>query len=142
MPTEYGTLPPTPAGIRRLEINGFDLAAITHDVDDWLSHGKYASCDTSRCRDGVATVRLENLAAADGSLMVFEMHKLGRRGLLRTRSFWVVQLYSAVGPDGPLAMRGCVWGKTCASAILDAHRDVRHGFLSIADFEMASGVPA
>ena len=125
-----------------MKINGFDLAAITNDVDDWRSHGKYASCDTTRTHEGVATVSLENLAAGDGSLMVFEIHKLGKRGLVHTRSFWVVQLYSAVGPDGPLARRGCVWGKTSVSAILDAHRDVRHGFLSVADFEMASGVPA
>ena len=74
--------------------------------------------------------------------MVFEIHKLGKRGLVRTKTFWVVQLYSAIGPDGPLDRRGCVWGRTCVSAIFDAHLDVKHGFLSVADFEMASGVPA
>ena len=141
MPKDFGTLPPTPVGIGRLKINSFDLAAITNDVDNWRSHGKHASCDITRSQEGVATVCLENLAAADGSLMVFEIHKLGKRGLLRNKAFWVVQLYSAVGPDGPFEGRGCVWGKTCVSAIFDAHLDVKHGFLSIADFEMASRVP-
>ena len=141
MPKDYATLPPTPAGIRRLKINRFDLAAITHDVDNWRSHGRYASCDLARTEEGVATVSLENLAAGDGSLMVFEIHKLGKRGLVRNKAFWVVQLYSAIGPDEHLDRRGCVWGKTCVSAIFDAHVDVKHGFLSVADFEMASGVP-
>ena len=139
---DYGTLPATPVGIRRLNINDFDLAAITLDVDNWQSHGKLASYDITRRQQGIAMVCLENLAAADGSLMVFEIHKLGKRGLLRTKAFWVVQLYSAVDPDAPLKRRGCVWGKTCVSAIHEAHIDVKHGFLSVADFEMASAVPA
>ena len=145
MTSDYGTPPATPAGIRRLSINDFDLAAITHDVDNWQSHGKFASYDITARQHGMARVCLENLAAADRSLMclmVFEIHKLGKRGLLRTKAFWVVQLYSSVDPGGPLERRGCLWGKTCVSVIHEVHIDVKHGFLSVADFEMASGVPA
>ena len=142
MLNDFGTLPHTPISIRRLPINDFDVAAIHHDVDNWQSHGKFASYDITGRQQGIARVGLENLAAGDGSLMVFEIHKLGKRGFLWTKAFWVVQLYSAVDPDGPLDRRGCVWGKTCVSAIHEAHIDVKHGFLSVADFEMASCVPA
>ena len=131
-------LPPTPEGVSRLRINDFDLAAITHDVDNWRSHGKFASYDISRRTQGVATVVLDNLAAADGSLMVFEVHKLGRRRFFRVRPFWVVQLYSSPDASGPFEKHGCVWGKMCVSAIHEAHLDVKHGFLSIANFQMAS----
>ena len=96
----------------------------------------------ARRGDGVARVCLENIAAMDGSLMVFEIHKLGTKGFLWTKAFWVVQLYSASDASGPLKKRGCVWGKTCVSAIHEAHIDVKYGFMSIADFEMASRVPA
>ena len=34
MLNDYGTLPPTEIGIRRLPINDFDVAAITHDVNN------------------------------------------------------------------------------------------------------------
>ena len=142
MLNDYGTLPPTEIGIRRLPINDFDLAAITHDVNNWQSHGKFAAYDIAERRQGVARVCLENLAAADGSLMVFEIHKLGKKGFLRTKVFWVVQLYSTRDAEDTLERRGCVWGKTCVSAIHEAHVDVKHGFISIADFAMATSASA
>ena len=141
MLNDYGALPPTEVGIRRLSISDFDLAAITHDVDNWQSHGKFGAYDITERRRGVARVCLENLATADGSLMVFEIHKLGRKRFLRTRAFWVVQLYSTRDAEGTLERRGCVWGRTCVGAIHEAHLDVKHGFLSIADFGLASSVP-
>ena len=141
MSTDHTPLPITPDGIQRLPISDFDLSAITHDVEKWQTHGKFASYDITRRREGVAKIFLENLAAEDGSLMIFEIHKLGRKGLFRMKAFWVVQLYSALDTNGSLERHGCVWGKMCVSAIHQAHLDVKYGFMSIADFEMASQGP-
>ena len=45
MLNDYEALSRTATGIRRLPINDFDLAAITHDVNKWQSHGKFAMYD-------------------------------------------------------------------------------------------------
>ena len=141
MLNHYETIPTTPAGIQRLNINDFDLAAITNEVNDWKSHGKFASYDISQRHQGLAWICLENLAAADGSIMVFEIHKLGSKRLFRTKAFWVIQLFSALYLDGPVERHGCVLGKMLVSAIQAAHNDVGHGFVSVMDLTMATRGP-
>ena len=74
----------------------------------------------------------------DGSLVVFEVHKLTRPGWFGEKAWWVVQLWSK-SPDGDGdEKRGCVSGKIQAVALTEAETDLRFNFMSICDFELAS----
>ena len=58
----------------------------------------------------------------------------GRKRFFGTKTFWVIQLYTAPRPDGPLEKRGCVFGKMLVTALRAAQRDVELGYLSVTDF--------
>ena len=123
--------------IQHLSINEYDLAAITNEVNNWKSHGKYASYDISRRDQGLATMVLENVYTEDGSFFVFEIHKLGKKRMIGTKNAWIIQLYSGPDPQGPFEKHGCAYGKLLVVAISEALHDVRHNFLSLVNFEMA-----
>ncbi|WP_299606100.1 hypothetical protein [uncultured Tateyamaria sp.] len=120
-------------------INDYDLAAITNEVNEWKKHNKYGDYDISGKASGVVVLALENIAAGDGSIMIFEIHKVSRKGLLRRKTGWIVQLYSKSAPKSEPTRHGCVSGSTLVGAIHQAHLDVKHGFMSVADFDLSVG---
>lgn len=120
-------------------INDYDLAAITNEVNIWKKHKKYGDYDISGKVSGVAVLALENIAAGDGSIMIFEIHKVSKKGFLRRKTGWIVQLYSKSASDSEPTKHGCVSASTLVGAIHQAHLDVKHGFMSIADFNLSVG---
>jgi len=117
--------------VDHLPLNEFDLAGVTAAVNRYQSVGLKADYDF-RCRnDGIAVISFENPMRQDGSIAIFDVHKIARQGFLRTRAYWVVQLYSKI-TEGAVAMpHGCVYGSTQAVALSEAEQDVRAGFLSV-----------
>lgn len=118
-------------------INDYDLAAITNEVSEWKKHNKYGDYDISGKASGVAVLALENIAAGDGSIMIFEIHKVSKKGFLRKKTGWIVQLYSKLAPESEPTKHGCVSASTLVGAIKQAHLDVKYGFMSIADFDLS-----
>ena len=118
-------------------INDYDTTAITNEVNEWKKHNKYGNYDLSNKASGVAVLALENIVADDGSIMIFEIHKVSKKGFLRRKIGWIVQLYSKSSPDDDPIKHGCVSASTLVGAIQQAHLDVKHGFLSIADFHLS-----
>ncbi len=123
--------------MQRLPINDYDLSAITNEVNKWQSHGKFASYDVSKRETGVSVVILENVFAGDGSSAALEIHKLGRKSFFGKKSFWIIQIYKGQSQNGPFEKRGCVTGKMLVGAIMEAERDMKHNFLSVADFDLS-----
>ena len=113
-------------------INDYDLAAITNEVNEWKKYGKYGDYDISSKASGISVIALENIAAGDGSTMVFEIHKVTKKGFLWRKIGWIIQLYSMPSPNDDPMKQGCVWACTLTGAIHEAHLDVKHGFMSIA----------
>lgn len=118
-------------------INDYDLAAITNEVNEWKKHTKYGDYDISGKASGTTVLALENIAAGDGSVMIFEIHKVTKKGLLRRKVGWIVQLYSKTSPESESTKHGCVSASTLVGAIQQAHLDVKCGFMSIADFDLS-----
>ncbi|WP_420336254.1 hypothetical protein [Roseibium sp.] len=121
----------------RLPINDYDLAAITNEVSVWKSEGYFAEYDIEHRRGGLATLSLENIFLFDGSITIYEIHKIGRKGFLGKKSRWVIQLNSVYPYSRELVQHGCITGTMLAITINDAQKDVRHGFLSILDLDSA-----
>lgn len=117
-------------------INDYDLAAITNEVSEWKKHNKYGDYDISSKASGVAVLALENIAAGDGSTMIFEIHKVSKKGFFGSKTGWIVQLYSKSNPSSEPTRHGCVRASTLVGAIHQAHLDVKHGFMSVADFDL------
>ncbi len=121
----------------QVRVNDFDLAAITNEVNKWQSHGKYASYDISRRDSGNIIMTLENVFSTIPEIVIFDIHKMGRKGFLGTKTFWVIQLCSATGLEGPFEKHGCSAAKSLAGALTKAQKDVKFGFMSIVDFQLA-----
>ncbi len=122
-----------------LRINDFDLSGITNEVNKWQDHGKYASYDISTRNSGKAKMWLENVFANDGSVVEFIIHKFGKKGMFRTKSFWVIELFSGPSSKGPMERHGCIPAKTLAGALTEAMRDIEFRFMSKVDFDLAVG---
>ena len=69
--------------------------------------------------------------------MVFDLHKIARPGWFGDKAHWIVQL-SSKEPGTESEKHGCVTGKTQAHALSAAEIDLKHGFLSVADFELSA----
>ncbi len=80
---------------------------------------------------------LENVFAAGPKFVTYEIHKLGRKGFLGTKTFWIIQLYSADDSNSSFERRGCSVGKMLVSALTAAQKDVKYNFMSIVDFQLA-----
>ena len=125
--------------VYRLRVNDFDLSGISNEVNKWQSHGKYASYDVMRREEGMVSMTLENVFSSDPAFIRYEIHKLGKKGLLGTKKFWIIQLLSGTSSDGPFEKHGCVSAKTLAGAITAAQKDVEWGLRSLVDFDLAVG---
>ncbi|MGY2938847.1 hypothetical protein ACVWZ6_008449 [Bradyrhizobium sp. GM6.1] len=123
--------------IEHLSFNEFDMAGITNAVSRYKSAGLRADYDISEKASGVVRIALDNPIAQDGSIAIFEIHKVARSGWLGKKAGWVVQLFSQ-SPGSNENKHGCVGEKTLAFAISEAEMDLRHGFLSVADIELAA----
>jgi hypothetical protein len=73
----------------------------------------------------VVSIVLENPMAGDGSLALFEVHKLARPTWFGQRALWVVQLWSQPPGSKAAETRGCVTGKTQAHALTEAETHLR-----------------
>jgi hypothetical protein len=73
----------------------------------------------------------------DGSVALFEIHKIAHKGWFGRKAYWVVQLYSQL-PSGDVVKMGCVSEKVLAYAISSAEHDLKDGFISICDFGQAA----
>ena len=85
----------------------------------------------------IVSVAIENWRDRDGSLLVLEIHKVGKKRLLGHKISWIVQLYFKETGDGVPVKHGCSSGDSQVNAVYEAEIDFMHGFLSICDFELA-----
>jgi hypothetical protein len=110
--------------IEHLPFNEFDMSAITNAVDRYKAAGLRADYNEQKAA-GVISILLENPTTRDGSLVVFEVHKLARATWFGQRALWVVQLWSQP-PGGKTAeKRGCVTGKMQVHALTEAEAHLR-----------------
>jgi hypothetical protein len=125
--------------VKHLPFNEFDMSAITNVVNRYKGAGLRADYNMARKVAGVVSIVLEDPMKRDGSLAVFEVHKLARPTWFGNRAWWVVQLWSQSVQSRMAEKRGCVTGKTQARALVEAETDLRCNFISRCDFELASG---
>jgi hypothetical protein len=121
---------------KHLPFNEFDMSGVTNAVNRYKAAGLRADYSIEGKDAGIVSIVFENPVKGDGSLVVFEVHKLTRPGWIGEKAWWVVQLWSRStnGDD----KRGCVCGKMQAVALTEAETDLRFNFMSICDFELAS----
>ncbi|MPZ37243.1 MAG: hypothetical protein GEU95_04140 [Rhizobiales bacterium] len=122
---------------KHLGFNDYDIAGITNAITRYKSAGLRADYDITDKAAGVVRIVLENPVSRDGSLVVFDVHKVGRRGWFRDKANWVVQLASKQ-PGTDLQQHGCVSGTMQAFALSAAEVDLKHGFLSKATFDLCA----
>lgn len=123
--------------IKHLPFNEFDMAGITTSVNRYKSAGLAADYDVGDKSNGVVRILFLNPVLRDGSIVIFEVHKIARPGWLREKAWWVVQLWSQAPNELP-QKRGCVSDKTQAHALHEAELDLQFNFMSICDFELAA----
>lgn len=124
--------------VEHLPFNEFDMAGITTAVTRYKSAGLWADFNVEARERGVVRITLENPVKRDGSFALFELHKLARRGFLRKKVYWVIQMYSQQGKTAVPVPHGCVFGTTQAVALSEAEWDLRFGFLSVLKFADAA----
>ena len=123
---------------KHLPFNDFDMAGVTSAVTRYKSAGLCSDYNIEQKNEGIVRIRFENPVRKDGSFAIFELHKLARRGLLRKKAHWVVQMHSQRDGAAPTVPHGCAWGSIQAKALSEAEIDLKHNFLSIVSFEMAA----
>jgi hypothetical protein len=124
--------------IKHLPFNEFDMAAITNAVSRYKDEGLLADYNIEQKAAGVVSILFENPTTRDGSLVVFEVHKLARRGWFGVRARWVVQLRSRRAGSATAEEQGCIAGRMLTHALTEAENDVLLGFRSTRNFELAS----
>jgi hypothetical protein len=124
--------------IEHLAFTEFDMAGITNTVTRYKEAGLQADFDINDKQLGVVGIALENPIRRDGTIVIFEIHKLAKPGLFGRKAHWVVQLYSQDGGPSSRIKRGCVAASMQAYAISSAEKDLYHGFVSVADFDLAA----
>lgn len=124
--------------VKHLSFTEFDMAAVTNTVNRYKSAGLNANYNLDQRDRGIVAIAFENPVHRDGSTVLFEIHKLARKGWLREKAHWVVQIYSQNAGESDFAKHGCSFGSTQVVAISDAEQDVRYGFTSVLDFELAA----
>jgi hypothetical protein len=120
-----------------LSFNDFDMAAVTNKVSDAKSDGLLADYDTSRKIQGVVSIAVENWRDRDGSFVIFEIHKVGKKRLIGYKVSWIVQLYTKESRDAKPQKHGCSFGNQQVNAVYEAQLDFMHGCLSVCDFQLA-----
>lgn len=124
--------------VEHLPFTEFDMAGITNAVTRYKDAGLQADFDITDKQSGVVGIAFENPAKRDGTLVIFEIHKVAKPGWFSRKAHWVVQLYSQDGGPSSRTKRGCEAASMQAYAISSAEKDLYHGFMSIADFELAA----
>lgn len=117
--------------------NEFDMAGVIELVNRYKAAGLDADQNVDNKERGVVRVAFENPVSRDGSIVIFDVHKLSRRKFAFRRVHWIVQLCSR-DSSGVFKQHGCVAAPTQANALHKAEVDLKHGFLSVKDFSMAS----
>ena len=122
-----------------LPFNEFDMAGITNAVSRYKSAGLRAdySIDKKGCRR-IVLIALENPVTRDGSIAIFEIHKVTRPSFSGRKAWWVVQMFSRDSDTEATKQHGCVAAATQAAVLTSAEVNLKHGFLSIANFDMAA----
>ena len=120
-----------------LPFNDFDMAGVTNKVSDAKNDGLIADFDTTRKEQGIVSIAVENWRDRNGSFVIFEIHKVGKKRFIGHRVSWIVQLYFKETRDSEPVKHGCSNADKQVNAIHEAQLDFMHGFLSICDFELA-----
>ena len=120
-----------------IPFNEFDMAGVTNKVSDAKKDGLLADFDTTRGEQGIVSITVENWKDRDGSFVIFEIHKVGKKRLIGHRVAWIVQLYFKKTRDSDPIKHGCSMGNKQVKAVYEAQLDFMHNFLSICDFELA-----
>ena len=109
--------------VKHLPFNEFDMCAVTNTVNRYKGAGLWADYDIDQKAAGVIGIALEN--PRNGSLALFEVHKLARPGWLGKRAMWVVHLWSQPPGSTVGETQGWVTGKTQAHALMKAEVHLR-----------------
>lgn len=125
--------------VQHLPFSNFDMAGITQTVDRYKTAGLHPEYNADEKAQGVVSISFENPMGVGESLWVhFEIHKVARKRWFGvSKPHWVVQLRSQ-GANSIVDKRGCVAASTQAHAISAAEVDMKHRFVSICSFELAS----
>ena len=118
-------------------LNDLDISGITNEANKWKADGYYADYNLSKKSEGLAMLALENLVTGDGSVAYFEIHKLQKRHQFGFKTRWIIQLHSSDEVGGKLEQHGCVSGITLIGTMIEAQLDLKHGFRSGRDYELA-----
>ena len=113
------------------------MSAITNAVSRYKDAGLLADYNIEKKAAGVVSILFENPTTRDGSLVVFEVHKLAGRGWFGVRARWVVQLRSRRAESATAEKQGCVAGRMLTHALTEAENDALLGFRSTRNFESA-----
>lgn len=119
-------------------INEYDMALVTNCVTRYKAAGLESNYDVEDRQKGIVRIIMENPVRRDGSIVILEIHKLMRSGVIFRKTHWVVQLYSASDHIQPLRAHGCSFGNTQARAVTEAERDIQANFLSVCSFDLAA----
>src|SRR5262245_55494175 len=106
--------------VKHLPFNEFDMCAVTNAVNRYKGAGLWADYNIEQKAAGVVGIVLENPMTRDGSLTVFEVHKLARPAWFGKRAMWVVGLWLQPPGSALGETRGWVTGKTQAHALMRA----------------------
>ncbi|MBT4932883.1 MAG: hypothetical protein HOJ87_05825 [Rhodospirillaceae bacterium] len=113
------------------------MAAITNKIADAKRDGLAADYDLSRSDDGIISLAIENWRDRNGSFVIFEIHKVGKKRIIGHRVSWVVQLYFKENKNAQPVKHGCSLAKTQVHAIHAAGLDFMQGFRNGCGFELA-----
>ncbi|MGK7058055.1 hypothetical protein AB4853_16460 [Bradyrhizobium sp. 1050_B9_N1_2] len=127
----------TAGKIEYLPINEFDLSGITNAVNRYKAAALQADYNIDDREKGIVRIAFTNPETRDGTLVIFEIHKISRPGWIGRKAHWVIQMLSR-DVAGRIERRGCVAASNQATVISKAEADVHHGFISAADFDLAS----
>jgi len=120
-----------------LAFNDFDMSAVTDKVTKCKRDTLSADYDIEKKEEGIVSIQIDHPIKRDGTFVIYEIHKVGRKRFVGHKVYWLVQLYSKDSQHSKPVTHGCSFGETQVGAVYEADKDILNNFLNVLDFKSA-----
>ena len=111
--------------------NEFDMAAITDKIKLFNKAGLRAHYDSKKREEGIVSIITQNPINMDGTLLIYEIHKVGKEKLIGKEVIWIIRLLTQEDQYSEKIEQAYCYGGRQVQAIVEADLQVQNNFPSI-----------
>ena len=107
------------------------MAAITDKIKLFNNAGLTAHYDSKKREEGIVSIITQNPINMDGTLLIYEIHKVGKQKLIGKEVIWIIRLLTQEDQNSEKIEQAYCYGGRQVQAIVEADHQVQNNFPSI-----------